>query len=86
MRPVPDTTRWAAHDLAPPSPTSTWAVDEVRAITLTLTPDPNTPPDVYPIIIGMYTVVDGSFERLQIIAEDGRPTDDFLLLTLLRVE
>ncbi|KAA3654303.1 MAG: hypothetical protein DWQ04_34615 [Chloroflexi bacterium] len=81
-----DTTRWAAHDMAPPSPTSTWAEDEVRSITLTLTPDDETPPDVYPIIIGMYTVVDGNFERLQIIAEDGRPTDDFLMLTLLRVE
>lgn len=81
-----DTTRWAAHDMASPSPTSTWAEDEVHAITLTLTPDPNTPPDVYPIIIGMYTVVDGNFNRLQMIAEDGRPTDDFLSLTLLRIE
>ena len=81
-----DTTRWAAHDMAPPSPTSTWAEDEVRSITLTLTPDAETPPNVYPIIIGMYTVDDGNFERLQIIAEDGRPTDDFLSLTLVLIE
>ncbi len=81
-----DTTRWAAHDLTPPSPTSTWAEDEVRSITLTLTPDAAAPADVYPIIIGIYTVVDGNFNRLQIVTEDGRPTDDFLSLTLLRID
>jgi hypothetical protein len=46
---------------------------------------PDTPGQVYPIILGLYTVEDGQFNRLQIIAADGRPTDDFLRLTLLRV-
>ncbi len=82
-----DTTRWAAQDLAPTEGTSAWQVGEVYPFTMTLALQADTPPDIYPIIIGLYTrTPDGGFDRLQILTEDGRLTDDFLQLTLLRVE
>ncbi|WP_420631695.1 glycosyltransferase family 39 protein [Candidatus Leptofilum sp.] len=78
-----DTTRWASQDLG--QPTSSWAEGELQTVQMSLPLSPDTPSKVYPVIIGLYTVDDGQFNRLQIIAEDGRPTDDFLRLTLLRV-
>ncbi|MCA9920693.1 MAG: hypothetical protein KC445_22225, partial [Anaerolineales bacterium] len=78
-----DTTRWASQDLG--QPTSSWAEGELQTVQMSLPLSPDTPGKVYPIILGLYTVADGQFNRLQIIAEDGRPTDDFLRLTLLRV-
>jgi hypothetical protein len=79
------TTRWAALDL--PTPTSQWAPGTVQPVTLSLLVGADTPPDVYPLIVGLYTVTaDGGFDRLQRITDDGRPTDDFLPLTLLRVD
>lgn len=77
------TTRWASQDLG--QPTSSWADGEIQMVQLSLPLQPDTPAAVYPIIIGLYTLEDGQFNRLQIIAADGRPTDDFLQLTLLRV-
>ncbi|VAW43292.1 hypothetical protein MNBD_CHLOROFLEXI01-1929 [hydrothermal vent metagenome] len=78
-----NTTRWASQDLG--QPTSSWTEGEIQTVQLSLTLQPETPAAVYPIIIGLYTVEDGQFNRLQIIAADGRPTDDFLQLTLLRI-
>ncbi len=78
-----DTTRWASQDLG--QPTASWAAGERQTVQLSLPLSPDTPGKVYPIILGLYTVADGQFERLQIIAADGRPTDNFLRLTLLRV-
>ena len=77
------TTRWASQDLG--QPTAGWAEGDLQTVQLSLLLDPATPAKVYPLIIGLYTVDDGQFNRLQIIAADGRPTDDFLELTLLRV-
>ncbi len=80
-----DTTRWAAQDLA--VPTSQWPVGTAQPVPLTLTLNPETPADVYPLIIGLYTLSEtGEFQRLQRITPDGRPTDNFLQLTLLRVD
>ena len=80
-----DTTRWAGVDVA--QPTSLWPTEAVIPVTVPLTIDATTPSDVYPVIIGLYTLGDdGSFQRLQRITPDGRPTDDFLELTLLRVD
>ena len=81
-----DTTRWAASTPELPSPTSTWPVGEVQQIELTLPVQADTPANVYPLILGMYVLEEGNFNRLQIMAEDGRPTDDFLSLTLIRIE
>lgn len=80
-----DTTRWAAQDL--PVPTSQWPLGTPQPVPLTLTLNPETPADVYPLIIGLYTLSPtGEFQRLQRITADGRPSDDFLQLTLLRVD
>ncbi len=83
----PDTTRYAAIDTPPPTPTSQWTPGEVYEVRLPLALDPATPPDAYPLIIGLYTrTADGGFDRLQQVTPDGRLTDDFLTLTLVRVD
>ncbi|WP_420644260.1 ArnT family glycosyltransferase [Candidatus Leptofilum sp.] len=78
-----DTTRWASQDLG--QPTASWTDGDLQTVQMTLALNPDTPGKVYPVIIGLYTVQGGQFNRLQLIAADGRPTDDFLRLTLLRV-
>lgn len=84
---LPDTTRYAAADIAPAPPTSSWVVGQVQPITLSLTLDPNTPANVYPLILGFYTqTADGNFDRLRLVTENGRITnDDFLQLSLIRI-
>jgi len=83
----PDTTRYAAADVAPPTPTSSWQPGEVYEVRLPLTIDPATPPDAYPLIVGLYTSpAEGQFDRLQLVTPDGRLTEDFLTLTLIRVD
>ena len=83
-----DTTRWGSNDLAPPEGTFTWQPDEVYEVHMPITLPPDTPPDVYPIHLGAYTRTDdGGFQRLQLVTEDGRITqNDFLLLTKIRVD
>ncbi|MCB8945048.1 MAG: hypothetical protein H6658_14980 [Ardenticatenaceae bacterium] len=75
------TTRYAAQDL--PQTTSSWLSEEVQTVEMVLTIAPNTPPDVYPLILGAYTQNEG---RLQMMTADGRLTDDFLILTPIRVD
>lgn len=82
-----DTTRYAADDLTPPQPTSGWPAGETVELRFTLAVDPTTPLDAYPLIVGLYTrTADGGFERLQQVTPDGRLTDDFLVLTLVKVD
>lgn len=82
-----DTTRYAAADVAHSLPTSSWTPGEVVEIHLPLAVDPATPPDAYPLIVGLYTrTSDGGFDRLQLVTPDGRLTDDFLTLTPVRVD
>jgi hypothetical protein len=82
-----DTTRYAAADVTPQTPTSDWATGEVVEVRFSLVVDPATPPDAYPLIVGLYTrTADGGFDRLQQVTADGRLTDDFLVLTLVRVD
>ncbi|MAU00586.1 MAG: hypothetical protein CL608_25865 [Anaerolineaceae bacterium] len=80
-----DATRWAGVDL--PLPTSQWAEGEIQAITLPLLLADETPGGIYPLILGMYTRPhDNGFQRLHLVAKDGRITqDDFLPLTLVGV-
>ena len=82
-----DTTRWASIDHLPAEGTSTWSTNEVQIVPLSLLLAPDTPDDVYPLIVGIYTRDDdGGFKRLQILTADGRLTDDFPELTQVRVE
>jgi len=82
-----DTTRYAAIDAAPPTPTSGWTPGEVYEVRLPLALDPATPGDAYPLIVGLYTrTAEGGFDRLQQVTADGRLTEDYLTLTLVRVD
>jgi hypothetical protein len=80
------TTRWGtAPDL--PQPTAGWQAGDVHSLVMPLTVAADTPPDLYPLIVGLYTLTaEGSFDRLQRVTEDGRLTDDFLILTPIRVD
>jgi hypothetical protein len=83
------TTRYGSQDIQPPTdPTSTWETGADQIIPMTITLDANTPPDVYPIILGVYThSPESGFQRLQIVTPEGRITqDDFLVLTPVRVD
>ena len=79
-----DTTRWAAQDVG--QPTSQWAVGEMVPLTFTLTLAENTPANIYPLRIGVYLFADGQFTNLQTVTPDGRLSDDFYLLTQMRVD
>jgi hypothetical protein len=82
-----DTTRFAAADVVPPVPSSDWLPGQSYEVKLPLSIDPATPPDAYPLIIGLYTrTADGGFDRLQLVTADGRLTDNFLVLTQVKVD
>ncbi len=82
-----DTTRWAGYDLAPPEGTTSWIPGERHSLTIPLVLDENSTPGLYPVIVGAYTRdAAGDFDRLQILTEDGRLTDDFLELTKIRID
>lgn len=82
----PDTQRFAALDRWPEPATSTWEIGDVIEDSYTLTVNEDTPLGEYPVQIVFYQqTADGGFERLQMINEEGRLTDDFLLLTQVRV-
>ncbi|MCP4415859.1 MAG: hypothetical protein GY805_04505, partial [Chloroflexi bacterium] len=79
-----DTTLWANVNLGQSS--SAWEPGVVQEIPVAIPLSPDAPAKVYPLHLGVYHVTEtGDFDRLQIIAADGRPTDDFLQLTLLRI-
>jgi hypothetical protein len=82
-----DTTRFAAADVDPLVPSSDWLPGQSYEVKLPLSIDSATPPDAYPLIIGLYTrTADGGFDRLQLVTEDGRLTDNFLVLTQVKVD
>lgn len=84
-----DTTRYAQIDTWPGGgsrPTSAWDTGETLVDTYPLTLSPDTPPGIYPVQVVIYWQdEDGAFNRLQTITADGRLTDDFVLLTRVRV-
>ncbi len=80
-----DTTRWASQDLQ--ITTSDWPQGELQRIELILPVAAETPASVYPLIIGVYSrSSDGDFDRLQVVTDQGRLTDDFLSVAKLRIE
>jgi 4-amino-4-deoxy-L-arabinose transferase-like glycosyltransferase len=83
-----DLTRWASSDPSPPGGTSAWQPGAVYPMTFPLSLAADTPANIYPLIVGVYTqTADGGFQRLQLVTGDGRVTDqDFLRLTQIRVE
>lgn len=84
---APDTTRYASSDLTPVLATSLWTPGQTYPLTMPLVVDPATPAATYPLIVGLYVQTEtGEFNRLQLVTEDGRLTDDFLTLTNVRVD
>ncbi len=73
--------------MTPPQLTSNWPAGEVVELRLPLLVDAATPPNVYPLIVGLYArTADGGFDRLQQVTPDERLTDDFLTLTQVKVD
>lgn len=80
-----DTTRWASQDLA--QPTTTWPPNQIQTITMPLTLRPDTPANLYPIRIGIYlNDPTTGIQNLQRVTTAGRLTDDFLILTPIRID
>ena len=79
-----DTTRWASQDLQ--MTTSDWPKGEVQKVELLLPVAAETPASVYPLIIGVYSrSSEGGFDRLQVVTDQGRLTDDFLSVAKVRI-
>jgi hypothetical protein len=79
-------TLWAGADAWPQqgaAPTSTWQPGEVLVDSFDLVLKPDTPPETYEVEVGLY---DADGNRLQAVADDGRPTDaDYVFLSRIRV-
>ena len=78
---------WARTDswlLSDETPTAVWEVDRRMKSHHPLILDPNTPPGVYDVKIGLYQSQNG--QRLKLLAEDGFPLDTRLFLNKIRVE
>ncbi len=82
---VVETTRFGAMDVGTGS--SSWSADNVQEIQLSVPISAESPPNVYRLVIGLYTQLeDGSFRNLSLM-QDGRITNDSLLtLTKVRID
>lgn len=85
----PENRRLAQEDSWPLDgdfPTAAWEPGERVEDTYNLVLAPDTPPGKYKIQIAVYWLDEnGEIQRLQLVTEDGRLVDDFVLLTDLRV-
>ncbi len=87
----PNTTEVYGGDDAMPAawtrPTSTWKVDEIIQDTHTFKINPNAPPGIWTIEVGMYQLTaDNQFHRLRIVTPDGAEAEDFLYLTRVKMD
>ena len=81
-----DTAIWARKDSWPlegDAPTAAWHVGQRVVDPYPLTLDPNTPPGVYNLEIGLYQSQTG--ERLHRLSDDGFPLDTHIFLSKIRV-
>ena len=81
-----DTEIWARTDdwpLKGDAPTAAWQVGQRVVDPYLMTLDPNTPPGVYNLEVGLY--LSATLERLRLITSDGTLSQDRLLLTKVRV-
>jgi hypothetical protein len=80
-----DTTRWASQDIQ--INTSDWPKGMLQKVEFILPVETETPASIYPLIIGVYArSSDGEFDRLQVVTDQGRLTDDFLSVAKVRIE
>jgi hypothetical protein len=81
----PPETIWAQQDQPLSPPTSSWIVGQVISATYDLKIKPDTPAGVYEFEIGLYNPLN-NFERLRLFTDDGRITDNYVLLSQVRVK
>ena len=80
----PPETIWAQRDQPLSPPTSSWSVGQLISNTYDLKIKPETPLGVYEFEVGAYEPK--NFDRLRLITDDGRITDNFVLLSQVRVK
>jgi 4-amino-4-deoxy-L-arabinose transferase-like glycosyltransferase len=81
----PPETIWAQQDKPVQPPSSGWPIGQVVSDTYELKIKPDAPLGVYDIEVGVYDS-QKNFERLRVVTEDGRITDNFVLLGKVRVK
>jgi hypothetical protein len=81
----PPETLWAQQDKSLAPPASTWARGQVMSDTYELTIKPDAPAGVYDLEVGIYDAASPTFERLRLITDDRRITENYILLGKVRV-
>lgn len=85
----PTLTIHAGSDAQPAAwtrPTSTWQTGEIIEDRHTMTVNPNAPPAIYEVEIGLYIQnQEGGFERLRVLTPDGGMANDYAYLNRIRV-
>ncbi len=81
----PPETIWAQQDKPLQPPSSSWSIGQVVSDTYELKIKPDAPLGVYDIEVGVYDL-QKNFERLRVITEDGRITENYVLLGKVRVK
>jgi 4-amino-4-deoxy-L-arabinose transferase-like glycosyltransferase len=81
--------KYASSDAMPvnwQSPTSTWEPGVIIEDTHILSVDPNAPPGIYELQVGLYAqAVDSALTRLRIVTPDGGMASDVLYLSRVRI-
>jgi 4-amino-4-deoxy-L-arabinose transferase-like glycosyltransferase len=78
-------TLWAQQDKQLQPPSSSWSIGQVVSDTYELKIKPDAPPGVYDIEVGVYDP-QRNFERLRVVTDDGRITENYVLLGKVRVK
>jgi hypothetical protein len=81
----PPETLWAQQDKQLQPPSSSWPIGQVVSETYELKIKPDTPPGVYDVEVGVYDP-QKNFERLRVVTNDGRITENYVLLGKVRVK
>ena len=76
---------WAQQDKPLQPASSSWSIGQVVSDTYELKIKPEAAPGVYDIEVGVYDPKK-NFERLRVLTEDGRITEDYVLLGKVRVQ
>ena len=81
----PPETIWAQQDKQLQPLSSSWSIGQVVSDTYELKIKPDAPPGVYEVEVGVYDP-NKNFERLRVVTEDGRITENYVLLGKVRVK
>lgn len=82
------TTLYAGSDAQPANwtaPTSTWQPGTIIEDRHRLEIDPNAPPGIYELEVGLYLQTEEGFPRLRVVTPDGGMANDYVYLTRVRV-